>query len=32
MSEGLGKIYAILGERYETGESDLSAHVDEHQP
>jgi predicted DNA-binding antitoxin AbrB/MazE fold protein len=32
MSEGLARIYSILGERYETGERDLAARVDEHQP
>ena len=32
MSEGLARIYAILGERFETGESDLAARIDEHQP
>lgn len=32
MSEGLARIYSILGERYETGEKDLAARVDEHQP
>ena len=32
MSEGLARIYSILGERYETGERDLASRVDEHQP
>jgi hypothetical protein len=32
MSKGLEKVYAILGERYETGESDLAARHDEHEP
>jgi predicted DNA-binding antitoxin AbrB/MazE fold protein len=32
VSAGLARIYAILGERYETGERDLAARVDEHQP
>jgi predicted DNA-binding antitoxin AbrB/MazE fold protein len=32
MSEGMARIYSILGERYETGERDLAARVDEHQP
>ena len=32
MSEGLAKIYAILGERYETGETDLAARHDEYEP
>ncbi len=31
MSEGLAKIYAILGERYETGETDLAARHDEYE-
>jgi predicted DNA-binding antitoxin AbrB/MazE fold protein len=32
VSEGLAKVYAILGERYETGETDLAARHDEYQP
>jgi predicted DNA-binding antitoxin AbrB/MazE fold protein len=32
ISEGLAKVYAILGERYETGESDLAARHDVYQP
>lgn len=32
VSEGLAKIYAILGERYETGESDLAVQHDEYEP
>jgi hypothetical protein len=32
MSEGLAKIYAVLGERYESGHSDTAARHDEHQP
>lgn len=32
MSEGLAKIYAILGERYESGHTDTAARHDEHQP
>ena len=31
MSGGLAKIYAILGERYETGETDLAARHDEYE-
>ena len=32
MSEGLAKIYAILGERFDTGEHDLAERHNEHQP
>ena len=32
MSEGLGKIYAILGERYDSGHPDTAACHNEHQP
>lgn len=32
MSKGLAKIYAILGERYESGHTDTAARHDEHQP
>jgi predicted DNA-binding antitoxin AbrB/MazE fold protein len=32
LSKGLEQVYAILGERYETGEPDLAARHDEHQP
>jgi predicted DNA-binding antitoxin AbrB/MazE fold protein len=32
VSEGLARVYAILGERYETGETDLSARHDEYPP
>jgi predicted DNA-binding antitoxin AbrB/MazE fold protein len=32
MSEGLAKVYAILGERYESGHRDTAARHDEHQP
>ena len=32
MSEGLAKVYAILGERYDSGHSDTAARHNEHQP
>lgn len=32
MSEGLAKIYAILGERYDSGQTDTAARHNEHQP
>jgi hypothetical protein len=32
MSEGLAKVYAILGERYASGVTDTAARHDEHQP
>ena len=32
VSEGLAKIYAILGERYESGHTDTASRHDEHQP
>jgi hypothetical protein len=32
MSEGLAKVYAILGERYESGHTDTAARHNEHQP
>jgi predicted DNA-binding antitoxin AbrB/MazE fold protein len=32
MSEGLAKVYAILGERYDSGEHDVAARHNEHQP
>jgi predicted DNA-binding antitoxin AbrB/MazE fold protein len=32
VSPGLAKAYAILGERYETGETDLAARHDEYEP
>ncbi len=32
MSEGLAKIYAILGERYESGHADTAERHNEHQP
>ena len=32
MSEGLAKVYAILGERYISGHTDTAARHDEHQP
>jgi len=32
MTEGLAKIYAILGERYQSGFSDTAARHNEHQP
>ena len=32
MSEGLAKVYAVLGERFHSGEHDTAARHDEHQP
>jgi hypothetical protein len=32
MSEGLAKVYAILGERFDSGARDVAARHDEHQP
>jgi len=32
MSEGLAKVYDILGERYDSGETDTAASHNEHQP
>jgi hypothetical protein len=32
MSEGLAKIYAILGERFDSGHSDTAERHNEHQP
>jgi hypothetical protein len=32
MSEGLAKVYAILGERFESGHSETAARHNEHQP
>ena len=32
MSEGMAKIYSILGERYDSGRSDTAARHNEHQP
>jgi hypothetical protein len=32
MSEGLAKIYAILGERFDSGHSDTAKRHNEHQP
>ena len=32
MSEGLAKIYAILGERYDSGHTDTAERHNEHQP
>ena len=32
MSEGLAKIYEILGERYDSGCTDLAERHNEHQP
>ncbi len=32
ISEGLAKVYAILGERFSSGEADVAARHDEHQP
>ena len=32
ISEGLAKVYAILGERFESGHADTAARHEEHQP
>src|SRR5262249_19710871 len=32
MSAGLAEVYAILGERFDTGEQDIADRHDEHQP
>src|SRR5437667_12274929 len=32
MSDGLKRIYAILGERFSSGRTDIAARHDEHQP
>jgi predicted DNA-binding antitoxin AbrB/MazE fold protein len=32
MSEGLAKVYEILGRRYNSGHADTAARHDEHQP
>jgi len=32
MGEGLAKIYAVLGERFNSGENDAAARHNEHQP
>jgi predicted DNA-binding antitoxin AbrB/MazE fold protein len=32
MSPSLAKVYAILGERYDSGHADTAARHDEHQP
>ena len=32
MSPGLAKVYAILGERYNSGHTDTAARHNEHQP
>ena len=32
MPEGLAKVYAILGERYDSGHFDTAARHNEHQP
>jgi predicted DNA-binding antitoxin AbrB/MazE fold protein len=32
MSEGLAKVYAILGERYNSGHTDTAARHNDHQP
>ncbi len=32
MPEGLAKVYAILGERYNSGHTDTAARHNEHQP
>ncbi len=32
MSEGLAKVYAILGERFDSGHKDTAGRLNEHQP
>jgi hypothetical protein len=32
MGEGLAKVYAVLGERFNSGEDDVAARHNEHQP
>lgn len=32
MTEGLARVYAILGERYDSGHADTASRHDEHQP
>jgi hypothetical protein len=32
MTEGLAKIYAVLGERYDSGHTDTAQRHNEHQP
>lgn len=32
MPEGLAKVYAVLGERFHSGEHDVAARHNEHQP
>jgi predicted DNA-binding antitoxin AbrB/MazE fold protein len=32
VSEGLAKVYAILGERFDSGEHDVAERHNEHQP
>lgn len=32
MGEGLAKVYAVLGERFNSGEGDVAARHNEHQP
>ena len=32
MSEGLAKLYAVLGERYDSGHTDTAERHNEHQP
>jgi predicted DNA-binding antitoxin AbrB/MazE fold protein len=32
MSQGLAEVYAILGERFDSGHPDTAARHDEHQP
>jgi hypothetical protein len=32
MGEGLAKVYAVLGERFQSGQGDVAARHDEHQP
>jgi len=32
MTEGLARVYAILGERFDSGHPDTAARHDEHQP
>ena len=32
MREGLAKVYAVLGERFQSGEGEVAARHNEHQP
>lgn len=32
MRDGLAKVYAVLGERFDSAEGDVAARHDEHQP